>query len=150
MGVVVTITFWFVLIASVLNLIALIVGLLAVVTGRSFAPPGWRRLRRHEPASPTDQRLTGMSLTLLAVGQLLMMVMLLVVITLATAQSSGGHAPIIGLYLVTLVAFAAAVACTFASLLVGQRVRYADVIGPPEEEDETEYAEEELSEAPLD
>ena len=140
MGVVVAITFWFVLIASVLNLVALAAGLLGVVTGRSFAPPGWRRLRRHEPASPGDQRLTGMSLSLLAVGQLLMMVVLLIVITLATAQATGGHAPIIGLYLVTLVAFAAAVACTFASLLVGQRVRYADLY--------TE--EEELVETPLD
>ena len=146
MGVVVAITFWFVLVASVLNLFALAVGLLSVVTGRSYAPPGWRRLRRHEPATPGDQRLTGMSLSLLSVGALLMMIVLLVVITLSTAQATGGHAPIIGLYLVTLVAFAAAVACTFASLFISQRVRYADLMEPVEEEDEAE----EMTEAPLD
>jgi hypothetical protein len=149
MGAVLAITFWFVLIAVVLNFIALSVGLLTVVTGRSYAPSGWRRLRRHAPASPSDQRLTGMSLSLLSVGQLLMMVTLMVVITLSTAQATGGRAPVIGLYLVTLVAFAAAVACTFASLFVGQRVRYMDVIGAAEDEDEDD-ASEELLEAPLD
>jgi len=138
MGTVVAITFWFVLIAVVLNFVALCAGLLAVVTGRSFAPPGWHRLRRNIPASRADQQLTGMSLSLLAVGQLLMMVSLLVVITLATAQATGGHAPIVGLYLVTLVAFAAAVACTFASLLIGQRVRYANVVGDEDEDEATE------------
>ena len=145
MGTVVAITFWFVLIAVVLNFVALSAGLLAVVTGRSFAPSGWHRLRRNIPASRNDQRLTGMSLSLLAVGQLLMMVTLMVVITLSTAQATGGHAPIVGLYLVTLVAFAAAVTCTFASLLIGQRVRYANVVDA-EEEDEPE----ELVGTPLD
>jgi membrane protein implicated in regulation of membrane protease activity len=67
-----------------------------------------------------------MTLTLLSVGQLMMMVELLVVITLAAAQGSGGHAPIIGLYLVTLVGFIASVACTFASLALGRRVRYSE------------------------
>jgi len=146
MGTVVAITFWFVLIAVALNFVALCVGLLAVITGRSFAPPGWHRLRRHIPASRNDQRLTGMSLSLLAVGQLLMMVTLMVVITLSTAEASGGRAPIVGLYLVTLVAFAAAVACTFASLFVGQRVRYANVVDAEDEEDESE----ELVGTPLD
>jgi len=145
MGTVVAITFWFVLIAVVLNFVALCAGLLAVITGRSYAPPGWHRLRRHIPASRNDQRLTGMSLSLLAVGQLLMMAALMVVMTLATAQASGGRAPIVGLYLVTLVCFAAAVACTFASLLLGQRVRYANVVGS-EDEDESD----ELVGAPLD
>jgi hypothetical protein len=145
MGTVVAITFWFVLIAVVLNFVALCAGLLAVVTGRSYAPPAWHRLRRHIPASRFDQRLTGMSLSLLAVGQLLMMVSLMVVITLATAQATGGRAPIVGLYLVTLIAFAAAVACTFASLFIGQRVRYANVIGGEEEEEP-----EELVGTPLD
>src|SRR5258708_12079960 len=84
MGTVVAITFWFVLIAVVLNFVALCVGLLAVVTGRSYAPPSWHRLRRNFPASRNDQRLTGMSLSLLAVGQLLMLVTLMVVITLPT------------------------------------------------------------------
>jgi len=51
---------------------------------------------------------------------------LLVVITLAAAQSSGGHAPIVGLYLVTLVGFISSVACTFGSLALGQRVRYTE------------------------
>jgi hypothetical protein len=152
MGAVVTITFWLVLIAVVLNFIALAVGLLSVTTGRSYAPPGWRRFRRHLPATPNDQRLTGLSLSLLSVGQLLMMVTLMVVITLSTAQATGGRAPIIGLYLVTLVSFAAAVACTFASLFVGQRVRYVNVVSAVEDEDSEEEEEEpeELLEAPLD
>lgn len=148
MGTVVTITFWFVLVAVVLNFLALSVGLLTVITGRSYAPPGWRRLRRHVPASPDDQRLTGMSLSLLSVGQLLMMLTLMVVITLSTAEATGGHAPVIGLYLVTLVAFAAAVACTFASLFMGARVRYISVV--PTEQDEEEPESEELLEAPRD
>ena len=151
MGAVVAITFWFVVIASVISFLALAIGLLSLVTGRSYAPPGWRRLRLHEPASPNDQRLTGMSLSLLAVGQLLMMIVLMVVITLATAQASGGRAPIVGIYLVTLIAFATAVACTFASLLVAQRVRYSGVIEPDldaGEEDDESF--EEMKEAPLD
>lgn len=149
MGTVVAITFWFVLVAVVLNFLALSIGLLTVITGRSYAPPGWRRFRRHVAASPNDQRLTGMSLSLLSVGQLLMMVTLMVVITLSTAQATGGRAPIIGLYLVTLVAFAAAVACTFASLFTGARVRYVSVV-PANEEDEEEPESQELLEAPRD
>ena len=151
MGAVVAITFWLVLIASVISFLALAIGLLSLVTGRSYAPPGWRRLRLHEPASPEDQRLTGMSLSLLAVGQLLMMIVLMVVITLATAQASGGRAPIVGIYLVTLIAFATAVACTFASLLVAQRVRYRGLIEldlEPGDEEDAPLAE--LKEAPLD
>ena len=150
MGAVVAITFWFVLLASVISFIALAMGLLTLVTGRAYAPPGWRRLRLHEPASRNDQRLTGMSLSLLAVGQLLMMIVLMVVITLATAQASGGRAPIVGIYLVALIAFATAVACTFASLLVGQRVRYRGVVESDIEAIEEDDYIEELKEAPLD
>ena len=152
MGAVVSITFWFVLIASVISFVTLAIGLLTLVTGRSYAPAGWRRLRRNEPASPNDQRLAGMSLSLLAVGQLLMMMVLMVVITLATAQASGGRAPIIGIYLVALMAFATAVACTFGSLLVGQRVAYHGVTEPELEvlTIDDEPPDEELKEAPLD
>ncbi|HEV2215972.1 MAG TPA: hypothetical protein VGV88_00210 [Candidatus Dormibacteraeota bacterium] len=145
MGTVVAITVWFVLIAVVLDFAVLGAGLLTVVTGRSFAP-AIRGLRRHVPASQNDQRLAGMSLSLLAVGQLLMMVALMVVITLSTAQATGERAPVVGMYLVTLVAFAAAVACTFASLFIGQRVRYANIVEPDEEEEFTR----ELTEAPRD
>ncbi len=150
MGAVVAITFWFVVIASVINFITLTIGLLTLVTGRSYAPPGWRRLRLQEPASPNDQRLTGMGLSLLAVGQLLMMIVLMVVITLATAQVSGGRAPIVGIYLVALIAVATAVACTFASLLVGQRVRYHGVSPSEVEVEEEDEPIEDLKEAPLD
>jgi hypothetical protein len=148
MGVVVAITFWLVLIAVILNFVGLSAGLLSVITGRSYAPSRWRRFRRHHAATANDQRMTGMSLSLLSVGQLLMMVTLMVVITLSTAQATGGRAPVIGLYLVTLVSFAAAVACTFASLFVSQRVRYINVVEPEELEEEEES--EELVEAPLD
>ena len=152
MGAVVAITFWLVLIAVVLNFIGLSAGLLSVITGRSYAPRAWRRLRRHLTATPNDQRLTGMSLSLLSVGQLLMMVTLMVVITLSTAQATGGRAPVIGLYLVTLVSFAAAVACTFASLFISQRVRYINVVqaGDDEDDEEEEQQADELLEAPLD
>ena len=122
---VVLVVFWFVVIASAINLLNLLAGLAAAVTGRSQAPGFLRRLRRSEAASPGDQRMLGMSLVLLSTGQLLMMVVLLVVITLAAAQSSGGHAPIMGLYLATLVGFVSSVACTFASLALGRGVRYA-------------------------
>jgi hypothetical protein len=101
-------------------------GLRSALTGRSYMPGLLRRVRRHGPAAADDQRVLGMSLTLLSVGQLLMMVVLLVVITLAAAQGSGGHAPIIGLYLVTLVGFLSSVARTFASPALGQRVRYTE------------------------
>ena len=150
MGIVVATTFWFVLVAVVLNFLALSVGLLTVITGRSYAPSGWRRFRKHAPASPNDQRLTGMSLSLLSVGQLLMMVTLMVVITLSTAEATGGRAPVIGLYLVTLVAFAASVACTFASLFTGARVRYVSVISADDDEEEKETEPQELLEAPRD
>ena len=120
----VTMIYWFVVIAVVINFVNLMAGLLSAVTGRSHMPGRLRRMRRHEAATPNDQR---MSLTLLSVGQLLMMVVLLVVITLSVAQSSGGRAPIAGLYLVTLIAFIASVACTFAALFIGGRARYKDV-----------------------
>ena len=132
MGSVLTLIYWFVVIAVVINFVNLSAGLLSAVTGRSFMPGFLRRLRRNAPASPDDQRVLGMTLTLLSVGQLLMMVVLLVVITLATAQSSGGQAPIIGLYLVTLVGFISSVACTFGSLALGQRVRYSEQEGRDE------------------
>ena len=121
--------YWLVVIAAAINFFNLSAGLLAVVTGKSHMPPFLRRLRRQEPASPDDQRVLGMSLTLLSVGQLLMMVVLLVIVTLAVAQSSEGHAPIEGLYIVTLVAFVASVACTFASFFISGRARYRDVPG---------------------
>jgi hypothetical protein len=124
MGDIVSLIYWFVVIAVVINLVNLVAGLLSVVTGRSHAPWLLRRLRRNVAASADDQRMLGMTLVLLSVGQLQMMVALLIVITLAAAQESGGHAPIIGLYLVTLVGFVASVACTFGSLALGQRVRY--------------------------
>jgi len=132
MGSVLTLIYWFVVIAVVINFVNMAAGLLSAVTGRSFMPGFLRRLRRNAPASPDDQRVLGMTLTLLSVGQLLMMVVLLVVITLATAQSSGGQAPIIGLYLVTLVGFISSVACTFGSLALGQRVRYSEQEGRDE------------------
>jgi hypothetical protein len=124
--------YWFVVIAVVINFVNLAVGLLSAVTGRSYMPGPLRRMQRQEAASADDQRVLGMSLILLSVGQLLMMVTLLVVITLSAASSSGGHAPIVGLYLVTLVAFMASVACTFASLFIGRRARYSDVKRPEE------------------
>ena len=132
MGSVLNLIYWFVVIAVVINFVNLAAGLLSAVTGRSFMPGFLRRLRRNAPASPDDQRVLGMTLTLLSVGQLLMMVVLLVVITLAAAQSSGGQAPIIGLYLVTLVGFISSVACTFGSLALGQRVRYTEQEGRDE------------------
>ncbi len=125
MGSVLTLIYWFVVIAVAINFVNLVAGLLAAMTGRSHMPGFLRRLRRNIAATPDDQRMLGMSLILLSVGQLLMMVVLLVVVTLAAAESSGGRAPIIGLYLVTLVGFIASVACTFGSLALGSRVLYA-------------------------
>jgi hypothetical protein len=126
MGDVLDLIYWFVVIAVLINFVNLVAGLLSAVTGRSHAPRIVRGLRRNVAASADDQRMLGMTLILLSVGQLLMMVALLIVVTLAAAQASGGHAPIIGLYLVTLVGFVASVACTFGSLALGQRVRYRD------------------------
>ena len=126
MGSVLTLIYWFVVIAVVINFVNLTAGIVSAVTGRSYMPGFVRRLRRNVPATSDDQRVLGMTLTLLSVGQLLMMVVLLVVITLAAAQGSGGHAPIIGLYIVTLVGFVSSVACTFGSLALGQRVRYRE------------------------
>jgi hypothetical protein len=143
MGSVLTLIYWFVVIAVVINFVNLSAGLLSAVTGRSFMPGFIRRLRRNAPASPDDQRVLGMTLILLSVGQLLMMVVLLVVITLAAAQGSGGRAPIIGLYLVTLVGFMSSVACTFGSLALGQRVRYI-------EQERREDAARRVRELPLD
>lgn len=126
MGTVLTLIYWFVVIAVVINFVNLAAGLLSAVTGRPYLPGLLRRLRRSAPATPDDQRVLGMTLILLSVGQLLMMVVVLVVITLAAAEGSGGRAPIIGLYLVILVGFVSSVACTFASLALGQRVRYVE------------------------
>ena len=126
MGDLVSLVYWFVVIAVAVNFVNLIAGLLATVTGRSHAPWFVRRLRRNVAASDGDQRMLGMTLILLSVGQLLMMVVLLIVVTLAAAQATGGRAPIIGLYLVSFVSFVASVACTFGSLALGRRVRYTD------------------------
>ena len=124
MGDVISLIYWFVVIAVAINFVNLIAGLLSTVTGRSHAPGFIRHLRRNVAASTDDQRMLGMTLILLSVGQLLMMVVLLIVVTLAAAQATGGRAPIIGLYLVSFVGFIASVACTFGSLALGQRVRY--------------------------
>jgi hypothetical protein len=123
----VALIYWSVVIGAAINFFNLTAGLLAAVTGRSHMPPFLRRLRRQQAATAEDQRVLGMSLTLLSVGQLLMMVVLLVVITLSVAQTTGGHAPIEGLYLVTLVAFIASVGCSFASFFIGGQARYEDV-----------------------
>lgn len=124
MGDVLNLVYAFVVIAVAVNFVNLVAGLLSAVSGRSRAPGPLRRLRRNVAASADDQRMLGMTQVLLSVGQLLMMVALLIVVTLAAAQASGGHAPILGLYLVALVGFIASVACTFGSLALGQRVRY--------------------------
>lgn len=126
MGDMVTVIYWFVVVAVAINFVNLIAGVLSAVTGRSHAPGPLRRLRRNNAATADDQRMLGMTLVLLSVGQLLMMVVLLVVITLAAAQASGGEVPMIGLYLVAAVGFLASVACTFGSLALGQRVRYRE------------------------
>ena len=126
MGATVALIYWFVVIAVAINFVNLCAGLLAAVTGRSHMPGFMRRLRRNVAATEDDQRMLGMTLVLLSVGQLLMMVVLVIVITLAAAQASGGHAPIMGLYLVTFIGFLASVGCTFGSLAMGQRVRYRD------------------------
>ncbi len=129
MGDVLGLIYWFVVIAVVINFVNLVAGLLSAVTGRSHAPGILRHVRRSVAASPDDQRMLGMTLILLSVGQLQMLAALLVVVTLAAAQASGGHAPIIGFYLVTAVGFMGSIACTFSSLALGQRVRYKDARG---------------------
>lgn len=125
MGMIINLIYWFVVIAVAVNFINLSAGILAAVTGRSHMPGFLRRLRRNVAATSDDQRMLGMALILLSVGQLMMMVVLTIVVTLSAAESSGGRAPIIGLYLVTLVGFFASVICTFASFALGVRVRYA-------------------------
>ena len=135
MGDVVNLVYWFVVIAVAINFVNLIAGLLSAVTGRSHAPGIFRRLRRNVAATADDQRMLGMTLVLLSVGQLMMMVALLIVVTLAAAQATGGRAPILGLYLVAFVSFLASVSSTFASLALGQRVRYQptpDAVTKPE------------------
>ena len=124
MGDVLNLVYLFIAIAAGINFINLFAGLLSAVTGRSHAPGLLGRLRRNVAASPADQRMLGMALVLLSVGQLMMMVALLVVVTLAAAEATGGHAPILGLYLVAVVSFLASVASTFASLALGQNVAY--------------------------
>lgn len=133
MGDVLNLVYSFVVIAVAINFVNLIAGLLSAVRGRSHAPGVFRRLRRNVAATADDQRMLGMTLVLLSVGQLMMMVALLIVVTLAAAQASGGRAPILGLYLVALVSFIASVASTFASLALGQRVRYRDAVNSTDE-----------------
>jgi hypothetical protein len=134
MGDFVNLIYWFVVIAVAINFANLFAGLLSVLTGRSHTLRPLRRFRRNVAATVTDQRLLGMTLVLLSVGQVMMMVALLIVITLAAAQATGGHAPIFGLYLVAVVSFLASVATTFASLAVGQRVSYRSANADPEAE----------------
>jgi hypothetical protein len=124
MGAVLNLVYLFIVIASAINFVNLFAGLASAVTGRSHVPRPFSKLRRNVAATPGDQRMLGMALILLSVGQLMMMVALLIVVTLAAAQASGGHAPILGLYLVAVVGFLASVASTFASLALGRRVTY--------------------------
>jgi hypothetical protein len=134
MGDLLNLIYGFVVVAVAINFFNLVAGLLAAVTGRTHVPGPLRRLRRNVAATPGDQRMLGMTLILLSAGQLMMMVSLLMVVTLAAADASGGRAPILGLYLVALVGFLASVACTFGSLALGQRVRYRDASSDPEAE----------------
>jgi hypothetical protein len=117
---------------GLLSVGTLILGVVGVVTGRSYSPTLiWRLRRRRTPASAEDERLLGMSITLMAVFGLLMT---LQIGALAIVISTGLRSPrtpafelatLIGL----LVVFCVDLLLIGSAAAIGFRVRY--VVGRP-------------------
>jgi hypothetical protein len=112
-----------------LNLMSLIVGVAAIITGKSYLPAVVERLRRRRtPASPEDQRLQGISLTLSAVaGLLLSMTIAFVAASILSNIRLNVPFPfaLAVLLLVVLMLFVA-VLLYVASAIIASRVRCID------------------------
>jgi hypothetical protein len=74
-----------------LSVVNLVVGVLSIVTGRSYFPAWTRRLRRRTPASVEDERMLGMSLTLGAVFGLVMFMQIGLLVIFTTTGWPGPH-----------------------------------------------------------
>jgi hypothetical protein len=121
-------------VAAVLSLANVMLGVLAIVTGRDPLPKKVRGLLRRMPASPDDFRLRGMSLTLNGAAVMLIVSGLTInVVGRLALVGTYAYAPWTAsvqfandvLFLVTTVAALAAIACFMGAYAVGARVRYA-------------------------
>ena len=114
-----------------LSVMLLIVGVLGAVTGRSNVPTViWRLRRRRTPASAEDERLLGVSLTLMAVFGLLMTLQI-GAFFMSSTTGWPGPPPVSGLAKMTalVVVFFVDMLLIGASAAIGFRVRY--VVGRP-------------------
>jgi hypothetical protein len=114
-----------------LSVMLLIVGVLGAVTGRSNVPTViWRLRRRRTPASAEDERLLGVSLTLMAVFGLLMTLQT-GAFFMSTTTGWPGPPPVSVLAKMTalVVVFFVDMLLIGASAAIGFRVRY--VVGRP-------------------
>jgi hypothetical protein len=118
--------------AAVLSLGSVMLGLYFTLTGKDPLPKRVRRVLRRMPASVEDFRLRGMSLTLGGVAVMLMATILTAnAVYMLNIGGFTGYAPVATVefpkdtvFLVTVLAALAAIACFFGSYLLALRVRY--------------------------
>jgi hypothetical protein len=114
----------------VLHLMSLIVGVAAIITGKSYFPAVIERLRRRQtPASVEDQRLQGMSLTLSAVAGLMLSMNIAFVAAsiLSNVRLDVPFPFALGVLLALVLMLFVAVLLYAASAVIGSRVRYVDL-----------------------
>jgi hypothetical protein len=113
-------TLWIASLVAVLALGSIVLGLISIGTGRDYLPTRVRRLMARVPASEEDHRLRGMSLALNGAA---MAIFALGITASTLAVINRGSFPK-GLFLVTTVAFLAAIACSIGSYILYWRVRF--------------------------
>jgi hypothetical protein len=126
------ITLSIICVVAVLSLVNVTVGLFSTLTGKDPLPKRMRSLLRRVPASAEDFRLRGMSLTLNGAAVMLIASLLTInVVEVLAVGGWSGYAPSASLafpkdtvFLVTMVAALAAMACFIGAYTLGVRVRY--------------------------
>jgi hypothetical protein len=126
------ITLSIICVVAVLSLVNVTVGLFSTLTGKDPLPKRMRSLLRRVPASAEDFRLRGMSLTLNGAAVMLIASLLTInVVEVLAVGGWSGYAPSPSLafpkdtvFLVTMVAALAAMACFIGAYTLGVRVRY--------------------------
>ena len=119
-------------VAAVLGLVSVTVGLFSTLTGKDPLPKRIRRVLRRVPASVEDFRLRGMSLTLNGAAVVLVASVITTnVVAALNTDGFTGYVPVASLafpkgavFLITVAAALAAMACFIGSYTLGVRVRY--------------------------
>jgi hypothetical protein len=122
--------------AAVLSLVGVVLGLFSALTGKDPLPKRIRRLLRRAPASAEDFRARGMCLALGGVGVMLMVLNIVSNVVGMVNVGFVGYMPASSLelpnaavFLITMAAALAAIACFIGSYTLSTRVRYVSSRG---------------------